>query len=53
MDVADSKHERPVEIGHEDEEWVQLAQVKFQGWDVVKLSVNLQALKLLMNFLIN
>jgi len=30
--------ERPDEIGHDDEEWVQSAQDKFQGWDVVKLN---------------
>ena len=45
--------ERSDEIGHEDEEWVQLAQDKFQGWDTVNLSMNLQVLKLVRNFIIN
>jgi hypothetical protein len=45
--------ERPDEIGCEDEEWVQPAQDKFQGWDGVNLSMNLQILKLVRNFLIN
>jgi len=45
--------ERPDEIGHDDEEWVQPAQDKFQRWDVVNLLMNLQVLKVARNFLIN